>query len=281
MSADSRQVYRGFDIGTAKPDAAERARVPHHGLDLVDADAPFTAADFRAHALAACAAIAARGRLAILAGGTGLYLRIVARGIAIEESGHDAALRADLEARLAAEGLPALIAELTARAPATAARTDRANPRRVVRALERALLVGDRPPPAPAGWPAPVTWLGLRRERVLHDAAIAARARAQLTGGLLDEAAALRARYPETLPAFSAMGYREAFALLDGHLDLDGAVAEDARRTIAYARRQATWFRAEPGIAWLDGDADPLPEALAAARALRDAARAAAQGRRS
>lgn len=185
-----------------------------------------------------------------------------------------------LEARLAAEGLPALAAELTVRAPETAARTDRANPRRVVRALERVLLVGDRPPPAPAGWPAPVAWIGLRRERARHDAAIAARARAQLTGGLLAEAAALRARYPETLPAFSAMGYREAFALLDGRLDLDGAVAEDARRTVAYARRQATWFRAEAGIAWLDGDADPLPGALAAAQALLEAPAASPAGRK-
>ena len=115
------------------------------------------------------------------------------------------------------------------------------------RALERARLVGDRPPPVPAGYPAPVAWIGVRPERAAHDRAIEARARAQLTGGLLDETAALRARYPDGMRSFSAMGYREAMTVLDGHRTLDEAIADDAARTKAYARRQATWFRAEPG----------------------------------
>ena len=138
MSADSRQVYRGMDIGTAKVTADEQARVPHHGIDLVDPDRAFSVADFQRHALRALAGIAARGRLAILVGGTGLYLRVVARGIPVEEAGHDPALRALLDARLDAEGLAPLVAELRSVAPGIAAATDLANPRRVVRALERA-----------------------------------------------------------------------------------------------------------------------------------------------
>lgn len=271
VSADSRQVYRGMDIGTAKVTVAERARVPHHGLDLVDPDEPFTAADFRAHALEALAGIAARRRLAILVGGTGLYLRVVGRGIPVDEAGHDPALRAALEHRLGSDGLPSLVAELRARTPGIAAATDLANPRRVLRALERAILGGDRPPPAPMGYPAPSAWIGLVPERGAHDRAIEARARAQLTGGLLEETAALRARYPDTIRSFSAMGYREAMGVLDGRLTLEAAIAEDAARTRAYARRQATWFRAEPGIRWLPGEGGALEAAAELAARLLDA----------
>ncbi len=266
MSADSRQVYRGFDIGTAKVTVAERAAVPHHGIDLTAADAPFSAADWRRHALDALAGIADRGRLAILAGGTGLYLRAIARGLPLDETGRDDALRAVLEARLDAEGLPALVAELRRIAPGIAGATDLANPRRVVRALERAHLGGDHPPPAPRGYPAPVAWIGLRREIAEHDRAIAERAAAQLTGGLLAETEALLGRYPDrTLRAWSAMGYREAFAVLDGEATLDEAIAADAARTRAFARRQAIWFRAEPGIDWIDLSAGGGEEALARA----------------
>jgi tRNA dimethylallyltransferase len=135
ISADSRQVYRGMDIGTAKVSAAERALVPHHGLDLVDPDEPFTAADYQLVAVEALHQIAARGGVALLVGGTGLYLRAVARGMALEETGRDAGVRADLERRLAGEGLQVLVADLRRAAPGVAARTDLANPRRVVRAL--------------------------------------------------------------------------------------------------------------------------------------------------
>jgi tRNA dimethylallyltransferase len=258
VSADSRQVYRGMDIGTAKVGAAERARIPHHGLDLVDPDEPFTVGDFRGHALAALAGIAARGRIAVLAGGTGLYLRVVARDVPLEEARHDADLRADLETRLEREGLPALVAELRTVAPTVAALTDLANPRRVVRALERARLVGDLPPPRPRGYPAPVAWLGLSASPERHRRAIEARARAHLTGGLLDEASALRERFGPDCRAFSAMGYREAFDVLDGRCDLETAIATDAARTWAYAKRQRTWFRAEPGIEWLAPDGDAI-----------------------
>ncbi|MFN8621928.1 MAG: tRNA (adenosine(37)-N6)-dimethylallyltransferase MiaA [Chloroflexota bacterium] len=275
ISADSRQVYRGMDIGTAKATYDERARVPHHGLDLADPDEPFTAADFLRHAHAALAGIAARGRLAILAGGTGLYLRAVARGVPLDEAGHDPALRAELDERLATEGLAALAAELIALAPGLAGRTDLANPRRVVRALERAHLLGDRQPPEPVGYAGPVEWLGTRMERSEHDRVIAGRAREQFDAGLLEETAALRARYRDDVQGFSGMGYHEAMAVLDGRWDRETAIEADAVRTRRYARRQETWFRAEPGITWLDPGEGRLRAALDAAARLLDAPRPA------
>lgn len=263
ISADSRQVYRGMDIGTAKVSTAERARIPHHGLDLVDPDEPFTVADFRRHALAVLPDIAGRGRVAILAGGTGLYLRAVARGLPVDAAGQDPLVRAGIDQRLADEGLPALVADLRRLAPSVAVTIDLANPRRVTRALERAMLVGDTPPAPPQGYPAPVTWLGLAVDPAAHAAVIEARAREQFASGLLDEAAALRERYPEDLRAFGAMGYREAFDVLAGRATLEDAIATDAQRTRAYARRQGTWFRSEPDIHWLPPGPDRLEAALA------------------
>lgn len=265
ISADSRQVYRGMDIGTAKVSAADRQRVPHHGLDLVAPDEPFSAQQFRRHALEALAAIAQRGGIALLVGGTGLYLRAVARGLPLEETGSDPLLRAEFERRLSEEGLTALSEQLRRTAPTLAAATDLANPRRVVRALERAHLTGDRLAPVPRGYPAPVAWIGLAVEPEVHDQRIAQRVEWQFGNGLLDEAAALRRRYDTSLRAFSAFGYREAFGALEG-LGLEQAVAQTIIRTRQFARRQRSWFRAEPDVAWIDAAADPLPAALASVR---------------
>jgi tRNA dimethylallyltransferase len=251
ISADSRQVYRGMDIGTAKVSDHDRRRVPHHGLDLVEPDQTFTAADFRRHAMDALVAMARRAPLAVLVGGTGLYLRAVARGVPLESTGSDPAVRQQMEARLADEGLAPLADELRKRAPTVAAATDLANPRRVVRALERAQLHGDRPPPAPVGYPARVAWLGLDLNTTTHDGWIERRARNQFAAGLVDEARSLRERYEPTLPPFSAFGYREAFDVLDGRASLEEAIDADALRTRRFARRQRTWFRAEPEITWL------------------------------
>ena len=188
ISADSRQVYRGMDVGTAKVEAASRALIPHHGLDLADPDERFTAADFQRHAHDALAGIAARGGVALLVGGTGLYLRVVARGFVFEPTTTHSGLRSALEQRLAVEGLGALVADLTARAPALAASVDRTNPRRVVRALERALLTGGTPPPPPRGYPAPVLWIGISLDASEHRARIEARVRQQFETGLVEEA---------------------------------------------------------------------------------------------
>jgi tRNA dimethylallyltransferase len=256
VSADSRQVYRGMDIGTAKATPEQRAAVPHHGLDLVTPDQPFSAAHSRRAPLAALSGIAARGHVALLVGGSGLYLRAVGRGLPLEAGGFDATLRAELEARLARDGLAGLVIELKARDPTTSAGLDARNPRRVIRALERVAATGSARPPAPVGYPAPVLWLGLTRDPAGHRRTIEARARRQFASGLLEEARSLLERYPEDLPAFSAIGYREAFDVLAGRAERARAVAADAQRTWAYARRQGTWFRAEPDLVWLDPACD-------------------------
>jgi tRNA dimethylallyltransferase len=267
ISADSRQVYRGMDIGTAKVSAADRARVPHAGIDLVDPDGRFAMSDFVAHARSVLDDIAARDGVALLVGGTGLYLRAVARGLDVAALPDDPAVRARLEAELAAEGLEPLAARLQAAAPALAAEVHLANPRRVIRALEIAELRGDAPRPRPAGYGGPSTWIGLTAERTQHEVRIAARARAQFDSGLIDEAVALRERFDPGLPAFSAIGYQEAWAVVDGSLTLDQAIEQDARRNVAFAKRQRTWFRAEPDVTWVDATRqDPYEAALSVAR---------------
>jgi tRNA dimethylallyltransferase len=260
ISADSRQVYRGMDIGTAKVTESERAAVPHHGLDLVDPDQPFTAAQFQGAALDALRGIAARAGTALLVGGTGLYLRAVARGMRLAETGRNPDERAQLERRLAGEGLHRLVAQLRSSAPAVAARTDLENPRRVVRALERVAVAGDRPPPAPRGYPARSVWVGLQLDASENARRIAERARAQFANGLLDEARHLREQYGPDVPALSAVGYREAFGVLDGQLTLEQAIDVNIARNRRLARRQRTWFRAEPEVHWLDATAEDLIE---------------------
>lgn len=270
ISADSRQVFRGLDIGTAKATLAERGGVPHHGLDLVEPDAPFSVADFVDHVADASSGIAAAGGLAILVGGTGLYLRAIARGLDTAALPSDPTVRARLETEFLAGGLEPLVERLRAVAPARAARIDARNPRRVVRALEIATLDGGLGPlPAPRGYAGPVTWIGLTVDPSTHATWIAARARAQFEAGLVEEARALRERYDPALPAFSAIGYREAWAVLDGALTREAAIAEDARRNQAFAKRQRTWFRTEPDITWLDCTTEaPDAAALDAARRL-------------
>jgi tRNA dimethylallyltransferase len=258
ISADSRQVYRGLDIGTAKVSAADRARVEHHGLDLVDPDRAFSVADFAAHARTILDDVGRRDGIALLVGGTGLYLRTVARGIDTDALPSDPLIRARLEEELASEGLPALSARLDALAPTRTDQIDHRNPRRVVRALEIAEIVGDAPLPVPRGYPGPSTWLGLTLPPDEHRRRIESRARDQFASGLLEEARALRERFDPTLPAFSAIGYREAWSVLDGERTLEAAVEIDAQRTTAFAKRQATWFRSEPTITWLSDEPDAI-----------------------
>jgi tRNA dimethylallyltransferase len=256
ISADSRQVYRGLDIGTAKASAAEQARVPHRGLDLVDPDQPFSVADFADHARGVLTEVAGSGGVAILAGGTGLYLRAVGRGLDTEALPSDREVRARLEAELLVEGLGHLARRLQVSAPRTAARIDLRNPRRVVRALEITALSGDEPRPEIRGYPGPSVWLGLFAEPRTHAERIATRARAQFDAGLVEEARTLRDRFDPNLQAFSAIGYREAWAVIDGVLTRDEAINEDIRRNIAFAKRQRTWFRREPEVEWLEADQD-------------------------
>ena len=267
ISADSRQVFRGLDIGTAKVTAAEQARVPHHGIDLVEPDQPFSVADFTRHAREVLAALSERGAVAILVGGTGLYLRAVARGLDADALASDPVVRARLEAQLEADGLEPLVSRLHDLAPSQAARIDLRNPRRVVRALEIAELRGDTGPPAPLGYDGPSTWIGLRVDPPIHARWIAERARTKkVIEYAIEEARNLRERFDPGLPAFSAIGYREAWAVLDGELTQEAAIELDAKRNVAFAKRQRTWFRSEPGIEWIDAANDPLAAATAIAR---------------
>jgi tRNA dimethylallyltransferase len=268
ISADSRQVYRGLDIGTAKAPVAERQGIPHHGLDLVDPDEPFSVVDFVRHARGALDSIGERGGLAILVGGTGLYLRAVARGLDADALPFDTDVRAKIEEGLVRDGLKPAVSRLRELDPTLASRIDLANPRRVARALEIAELRGDAPPPAPLGYGGPVAWLGLRLAPPVHREWIAHRAREQFDGGLIEEAKTLRERFDPALPAFSAIGYREAWAVLDRGLTREAAIELDAKRNVDFARRQATWFRSERGVDWLDATTNVLEPALATARRL-------------
>ncbi|MEP6639413.1 MAG: tRNA (adenosine(37)-N6)-dimethylallyltransferase MiaA [Chloroflexota bacterium] len=269
ISADSRQVFRGLDIGTAKVGAADRARVPHFGLDLADPDEPFSVAAFAAHTRSVLTDLADRDGVAILAGGTGLYLRAIGRGLDTEALPSNLVVRARLEEALVADGLFASVERLERLAPALAAGVDRRNPRRVVRALEIAELRGDGPPPVALGYPGQIAWLGLTVEPHVLARRIASRARAQFDAGLIEEARALRERFDPGLPGFSAIGYREAWSVIDGTLARDAAIELAAQRTVAFAKRQRTWFRSEPDIIWLDAtDEMPAATALAATRAL-------------
>ena len=263
VSADSRQVYRGLDIGTAKASPEERARIVHHGIDLVDPDQSYSVADFRAHALAALRSLGTRGGVGILAGGTGFWLRAVMTGIDTDALPHDPVVRAELEEALARDGVTPLAERLVATAPRLAEGIDLRNPRRVVRALEVATLRGDAPLPATVGYPAPVLGMQLVVEPGEHRRRMHARARAQFDARLVEEARMLRERWDPALPAFSAIGYRESWAYLDGERKLDEAIELDALHNEQFARRQRTWFRREPALEVIDGTADPTPEVLA------------------
>ena len=266
VSADSRQVYRGMDVGTAKVTQEERARFPHHGLDLVDPDEPFSVVDFQEHVAGVLAGIAAREGVALLVGGTGFYLRAVAAGLDTSALPWNPALRVELDARLAREGLPSLVAELHALAPARARTIDLRNPRRVVRALEIAHVRGDEPLPEARGYGRPVLWLGLDVDRAVLVDRIRRRARAQFDTGLVEETERLAARFDTSAPSFSGIGYAECLALLEGRCTRDEAIAADAQRNVAFSRRQATWFRREREIRWL-----PATRAIPATEALRSA----------
>ncbi|MEO6207158.1 MAG: tRNA (adenosine(37)-N6)-dimethylallyltransferase MiaA [Candidatus Limnocylindrales bacterium] len=269
ISADSRQVYRGLDIGTAKVGSADRARVPHAGLDLADPPDRFTASAFVAHVDAVLADLGARDGVAILAGGTGLYLRAVARGLPLGDLPNDPAVRARLEDDVDRDGLEPMVARLHDVAPILAGTTHLANPRRVIRAMEIAELRGDGPRPAPRGYGGEVAWLGLEVEPEAHAAWITARAVRQFADGLVTEAVNLRVRHDPTLPCFSAIGYREAWSVADGARTVDQAASVSAARTIAFAKRQGTWFRSEPDIDWMDVTTkDPLSTSLEVVRRL-------------
>lgn len=251
VNADAMQRYRGMDIGTAKVGPAERARIPHHELDVLDPSDEASVRDYQASARAAAEAVRARGRLPVYVGGSGLYLRAALDRLDIPPT--DADVRARLEERLEREGTAALHAELTARDPQAAERIPPANARRVVRALEVMEITGR---PFSASRPTlehhePTLELGVRAELPELHRRIESRAREMLAGGLVEEAVALRERGMGATAA-AAVGYPQALALADGDLTAGDAAEAIALATRRLAKRQATWFRVDPRIAWLD-----------------------------
>jgi tRNA dimethylallyltransferase len=248
VSVDSALVYRGMDIGTAKPSAAERAAVPHHLIDIVDPAERYSAARFVADAGAAIAAIRKRGSVPLLVGGTMLYFKALFDGLdALPEA--DPAVRADIDARAQRTGWPALHAELAAIDPATAARLAPNDSQRIQRALEVHRVSG-RPLSAwhspPDGLTPPLIALEPNDRAWLH-ARIGERFAAMLDAGFVDEVRRLRARtdlHPN-LPSMRAVGYRQAWSALEGD-DLGTLAASASAATRQLAKRQLTWLRSMP-----------------------------------
>ena len=250
--ADSRQVYRGMDVGTAKPGAAARRRVPHHLLDLVDPDEPFTVADWVERARAVVAEIAGRGRIPLLVGGTGLYVSALVDGHDYAAQPWSPEVRRRLTDELEADGLETLVARLEAADPAAAAAIDLRNPRRVLRALERVEAGGGGAAPRATPYPGRVALIGLDRPREVLYRRIDERAAWLFANGLLDEVRALRDEgFGPELHPMTGHGYAEAAAHLAGEWTLEEAVAVTARRTRQYAKRQLTWFRRDPRLLWI------------------------------
>lgn len=255
ISGDSALVYRGLDIGTAKPDAAERRGVPHHLIDILEPDEEFSVADFQRRATQLIAAINARGRIPILAGGTGLYVQALLENYRFSPAPGSDAIRARLAA-LAEENGPAHLHSLLAAAyPATAARLHPHDTRRIIRALEAHELghsVSTAKNAAPV-YDALVVGLTMARDRLY--ARIDARVDAMLAAGLAAEVAGLLAAgVPPSAQSLQAIGYKEMVTHLRGETDLATAAARIKQATRNFAKRQFTWFRRMPYIEWLDID---------------------------
>jgi tRNA dimethylallyltransferase len=258
VSADSRLLYRGMDIGTAKPTPADRALVPHHLIDVTEPDHPWSLAEFQRAALAAFAEIRDRGRLAVCTGGTGQYVRALIEGWQIPPATPDRTLRDALERRAEAGEAAALTAELARLDPAAAERIDPRNMRRVVRALEVVLATGkpfseQRLRGAISFQP---VMLGLTLPRPALYARADARIDSMLAAGWIDEVRGLLAQgYAPGLSAFSALGYGQIVRHLRGELSLEECVREIRRATRVLIRRQANWFRGDdPMIHWMESN---------------------------
>ncbi len=261
VNADSRQVYRGMDIGTGKPTAEERAALVHHLIDVVAPDERYHVARFRADALGALGDIRGRGRLPVVVGGTGLYVRALLKGLRPAPPA-DPMLRQELEADLGAHGAPALHRRLAA-LDGEAARRLHPNDRvRVIRAIEILMRRGHPDPEGDAaadwsrgvpGWRLLMVGLSQSREALGHR--LAERVRQMIARGMMDEVKRLLATgYDESLPAMGGIGYRQFAAALRGRLALEEAARLMIRDTVRYAKRQMTWFARDPEIRWIDVD---------------------------
>ena len=265
VSGDSIQVYRGFDIGTDKPTVEARRGVPHHLIDIVGPEVQFTAADFVREALSAARGIAARGRLPIVAGGTGLYIKALCDGL-FPGPGRDPALRAALEAEAREKGLETLFRRLEAVDPEYAHKIRGRDRIRIIRALEVHAATGRpisehfRATESPVKGRT-VVRLGLRLEKDELYRRIDARVDRMFERGLLEEVRGLLARgIPETAPPFRALGYSHVLRHLKGEIGLLEAAALTKTDTRHYAKRQMTWFRKMAGIVWFSPDDGPALE---------------------
>jgi tRNA dimethylallyltransferase len=269
ISADSRQVYRGMDVATGKPIAEEQRAVVHHLIDVVDPDDRYHAARFRVDAEAAIEAVRGRGRLPVIVGGTGLYVRALLRGLDPAPPA-DPQFRRELAGVAARQGRAALHARLAAAEPALARRLHPNDEVRVVRALER-LRSGSPLGEAQVRWsrtdtPWRVTYVGLTLDRPTLVGRLRARAAAMVAAGLRDEVQELLRRgYGPALPALQGIGYRQFVQVALGGLDPARALELMQRDTVRYAKRQMTWFAREPGIEWIDVSAAGSAEGVAAA----------------
>ncbi len=246
VNADATLVYEGLDIGTAKPSAAERARVPHHLIDVLKPSEAMSVVRYLELAESAIAEVLARGRRPLVVGGTGYYIRALSQGLP-EVPPPDPEAMAELEAELRARGFDALLAELAAASPEDAVRVGR-NPRRLLRAVYVLRRTGTPPARLPRRAPRfRYKKLVLWPERADLLPVIQKRARAQFEAGLVEEVRGLLARYPAMPTALQTIGYKEVVRYLRGELTLEEAIEADWRAVWRYARRQYTWFRKEPG----------------------------------
>ncbi len=256
IGADSRQIYRGLDIGSAKPTTTQQARVPHHLIDVVEPDETLSLAEYQSLANDAIADIHARGLVPLLVGGTGQYITALTEGWRVPRVPPDPALRAELELFAQQHGTDALFARLLAADPAAEAFVDRRNLRRVVRALEVITITGEpfsvqrkhSPPPYA------ILQFGLTLERDALYARADRRIEQMMAAGFLDEVRGLLARgVDRRLPSMSALGYRQLCAHLLDDLPLADALEQTRFATHDFIRRQYTWFRGhDRGIMWLD-----------------------------
>lgn len=266
ISADSRQLYRGLDIGTAKPSAAERAEVPHHFIDLLEPDQPFNAGLFQKQARALITGLLEKGKAVIVCGGTGLYIRALLQGM-IPLDTDMSEERGQLAAELQTRGVEALYHELERVDPLSAKRIEPADARRITRALEVFRATGKTfsywlsQPQTPA--PFSYKYFALNRPREeLYDR-INRRVDKMLATGLVEEVKALVARGFATENALNTVGYKEVMAYLKEELSYEEMAERIKRNTRRYAKRQMTWLRKEPDIIWLEaGGDDPAGEIL-------------------
>ena len=248
VNFDSIQLYRGFDIGSAKPSAEIRRRVPHHLFDVIDADAEFNAAEYARAANPVIDDIGARGKLPILVGGTFFYLRALLAGLP-ELPGRSEKIRGRLRA-IKPERLHRWLARVDPQSARGIAPADR---HRVERALEVWISSGE----PISKWERPTDEIpslkiALSLDRKLLSSRLDARVSQMYDSGLIDETRALLERYPPSARPFTAIGYREAVAVIEGKMEIEAAIDETRRRTRAYAKRQVTWLRAERNVHWLD-----------------------------